>query len=110
MTSSRLLLLSPSAGAGYGIERVVCAVEAALDGAAQRIDLVSTTESSYAPPGALTKAGFAVRALWHAIAWRPDEVVCLHIGLLPVAAMVAFLTRSRLALMAYGVEVWSPMP
>jgi glycosyltransferase involved in cell wall biosynthesis len=39
---------------------------------------------------------------------RFDLIVCGHIKLLPVAALVKLITRGRLLLLIYGIDVWVP--
>jgi glycosyltransferase involved in cell wall biosynthesis len=41
---------------------------------------------------------------------RPDVVLCGHVNLLPVAALLSRLTRSKLILEAYGFEIWQRLP
>lgn len=43
-------------------------------------------------------------ALFH----RPDLIVCGHINLAPLALTLSLLTGSRIALLAHGIEAWSP--
>src|SRR5262245_775464 len=45
-------------------------------------------------------------ALIHGVKQRPDVILCGHINLLPVAALLKKLTQSRLILEAYGIEAW----
>jgi len=45
-------------------------------------------------------------ALFH----RPDLIVCGHINLAPLALTLSLLTGSRIALLAHGIEAWSPGP
>ncbi|MEK6274458.1 MAG: glycosyltransferase family 4 protein [Actinomycetota bacterium] len=54
------------------------------------------------------KTAFAAEAL-AAARRRPDVVLALHVGLLPVASAVSAVTRADVALMAIGQEVWAPM-
>jgi phosphatidylinositol alpha-1,6-mannosyltransferase len=108
MTPPRLLLLSPSHGYGGGIERVAEAIVAARGGGVTRLDLMVPPASLAPTLGA--KLRFGARALRLALATRPDVILCLHAGLLPVARVAATVARARLALFAHGVEVWAPMP
>jgi glycosyltransferase involved in cell wall biosynthesis len=112
--SRRLLLLSPSAGLGGGIERVMDAVEANWDGPLQRVDLVRAraargADTWTAQVRPLEIASFVARAFGAARRCRPDVVVCGLLGLLPAATAVARTFRSELALLAYGVDVWGPI-
>jgi phosphatidylinositol alpha-1,6-mannosyltransferase len=111
--AQRLLLLSPSTGLGGGIERVMDAFEDSWHGPVERVDLVRASESgdgaAFRPSRAVSPtaiARFTARALRSAYRSRPDVVVCGLLGMLPVASVVALLFRRRLALLAYGVDVW----
>jgi glycosyltransferase involved in cell wall biosynthesis len=53
---------------------------------------------------------YATEALRHAARLRPDIILCGHIHLLPVAALIKKLTGSRLILEAYGIEAWQRRP
>lgn len=52
---------------------------------------------------------FAARAVYVATRLQPTHVLCLHAGLLPVAALAAASARAPLFLFALGTEVWGPM-
>lgn len=111
---ARLLLLSPSAGLGGGIERVMDAVEAQWQGPVHRVNLVDASrggdtnraDEAVTPLEIVRFAGRAMRAVRAA---RPDVVVCGLLGLLPVASVVGLMARRRVALLAYGVDVWGPI-
>jgi len=106
----KFLLLSPSADFGGGIERVARALEQAWPGPVQRIDLYRRTRTSVAAGHPLVKLAFALRALAGALRLRPHIVLCLHIGQLPVATLLALAVRARLALVGHGIEVWGRLP
>lgn len=81
-------------------------------------------ESEFTTPGCVWKGpknvgrpaplgqmiGMTTALLRAGIRKRYGSVVCLHVGLLPVAAMVATWHRVPLAVAAHGIEVWSPLP
>ncbi len=109
----RVLLLSPSSGLGGGIERVMDAVEANWDGPVERVDLVQAPRQREASAprldGTVSRPAvvrFTKRVFKRAHTSRPDIVVCGLLGLLPVASAVALAFRCKLALLAYGVDVW----
>lgn len=104
----RLLLLTPSIGFGGGIERVARAFERAWDGPLDRVDLYCSARHGVAAGNSLAKTIFARKAL-AAARRRPDVVLALHVGLLPVAAAASAISRADTALMAIGREVWPPM-
>lgn len=49
-----------------------------------------------------------VRAAWAAAAGRFDLLICGHVNLLPLAAMLNLKVGAPLVLMGYGIDVWSP--
>lgn len=109
----RLLLLSPSAGLGGGIERVMDAVEESWDGPIERVDLLQPAcprgASALRSDRTVSRTAvvkFTARVFKSASTSRPEVVVCGLLGLLPVASAVALTVRSKLALMAYGIDVW----
>lgn len=102
----RLLLLAPSDGFGGGIERVAREIERCWLGRCNRVDLYRRSHRRTAGGGAPVKVAFTVRALRATLGARPDIVVCLHIGMLPVAVAAAAAVRARLALVAIGAETW----
>lgn len=108
MTNPPGILLTPSCGFGGGIERVSAAVEQSLPGIA-RVDLYDSRRHVRASGNRLAKAQFAARAVSVAARLRPSNVLCLHAGLLPVAALAAATARAPLFLFALGTEVWAPM-
>lgn len=93
----------------------------AADASVQDITVLPRTVS-YAPsalPEKVTfvqaaagdKKKFVREALRHALpttAPRPDLILCGHINLLPLAALVASLRRVPLVLMVHGIDVWQP--
>lgn len=110
MTPERsCLLLSPSIGFDGGIERVVQAIAEAWPGPVNRIDLYARGRDPQARGGAWAKIRFVFACLSGVVASRPDQIVCGHVGLLPVAVIVGGLVRRPVTLFAYGTEVWAPM-
>lgn len=103
------LLLSPSHGFGGGIERVVDALVEAWPGVITRVDLYAARRERRAEGNTLAKLRFTMRAVTTARASRPDQIICLHMGLLPVAHAAAIVVRKPVTLVAYGTEVWAPM-
>jgi phosphatidylinositol alpha-1,6-mannosyltransferase len=53
---------------------------------------------------------YVTAALTHALRLHPDVVLCGHINLLPVAALLKKLTRRPLILEVYGIEAWERPP
>jgi phosphatidyl-myo-inositol dimannoside synthase len=103
------LLLSPSHGFGGGIERVVDAIESAWPSPTRRLDLYDARRDAKSRGNWKAKTRFLARSVSAALTTRPGKIVCLHIGLLPVAYFVGALTKAPVTLVAYGTEVWAPM-
>jgi phosphatidylinositol alpha-1,6-mannosyltransferase len=53
---------------------------------------------------------YLAAAVMTGLKMRPDVVLCGHVNLLPVAALLKRLTGSKLILEAYGFEIWQPLP
>jgi phosphatidyl-myo-inositol dimannoside synthase len=104
----RLLLLAPSIGFGGGIERVASATERVWDGPLDRVDLYRRGRHDVPAGNHWAKMVFTAESL-AATRRRPDIVLALHVGLLPVAAIASAVARADLGLMAIGTEVWAPM-
>jgi phosphatidyl-myo-inositol dimannoside synthase len=107
--STSALLLSPSRGFGGGIERLIDALAEAWPEPTQRVDLYVGGRDRRAHANVIAKMRFIGRAVLTAVLCRPQRIICLHIGLLPVARLVGTVMRSPVTLVAYGTEVWAPM-
>jgi phosphatidylinositol alpha-1,6-mannosyltransferase len=59
-------------------------------------------------PGSATR--YALAAVRYGTGLRPDAILCGHINLLPVAALLKSLTGASLILEAYGIEAWQRPP
>jgi glycosyltransferase involved in cell wall biosynthesis len=105
-----LLICAPSTGFGGGIERVATAVERCWPGRCARVDLYRAARVAEPSGDPRSKVGFVARCLRQAASTRPDVVLSLHVGLLPVAHLVARVTRSEVALLGMGREVWGTLP
>jgi glycosyltransferase involved in cell wall biosynthesis len=88
---------------------VVDAVEDALAPDCERIDLDHEHEDHRGRPPMISKTAFGLTAAIAGMRTRWDHVVCMHIGLLPVASVAARARDSRLVLVAHGTEAWVPM-
>jgi glycosyltransferase involved in cell wall biosynthesis len=105
-----LLICAPSTGYGGGIERVAAAVERCWPGHCARVDLYRADRIAVPSGNVQVKAGFAARGFREALVARPDIVLSLHVGLLPVARAISRATRSELAMLGVGREVWGSLP
>jgi hypothetical protein len=89
---------------------VVAAMEESWPGPVARVDLYSRTRHPSARGRPLRKMGFAGQALYTALTSRPELVLSMHVGLLPVALLAGRLSGAATGLWTYGTEVWGPMP
>lgn len=64
--------------------------------------------TQYFLPGSSPR--YVFEALRQAVIRKPDMILCGHIHLLPVAALVKKLTAAKLVLEAYGIEAWQRGP
>jgi phosphatidyl-myo-inositol dimannoside synthase len=60
--------------------------------------------------GGGVKASFLGKALRETAAWRPDLVVCAHVGLAPLGWLLRALWSHQYWVVAYGIEVWGKLP
>jgi glycosyltransferase involved in cell wall biosynthesis len=58
----------------------------------------------------MAKIRFSLAALRAAISWRPDFIICTHIGVAPVARHIQRLLRVPYWLVIHGIEVWCDLP
>lgn len=61
-------------------------------------------------PTLLDKMTFSFQSLQEAIRWRPDAIVCNHIGLAPVAFALKGMMKVPYVVLTYGDDVWRPVP
>jgi glycosyltransferase involved in cell wall biosynthesis len=63
------------------------------------------------PPALRTSAKirFLMSAVASVISWRPDLVICAHIGVAPVGRLIRSFTGIPYWLVLYGVEVWGDL-
>ncbi len=60
--------------------------------------------------GAPAKLRFLSCAIAGALLWRPDLVICTHIGVAPVARLVRKVTGVPYWLVLHGIEAWGSLP
>lgn len=63
------------------------------------------------PPAlrASAKIRFFISAFSAAIVWRPNLIICAHVGLAPVCALIRRFTRTPYWVVLYGIEVWGDL-
>ena len=57
--------------------------------------------------GLISRAQFALTAVWATFTWRPHVVHIAHVNYSPLAAILARLVSARTLLNVYGLEIWS---
>ncbi|MEK6285211.1 MAG: glycosyltransferase family 4 protein [Acidobacteriota bacterium] len=117
----KILALMPDAYRGFGgiaqYNRDLLDTLLALDRVVQVVSLTRhypDPDSGLKPPPeklvqhfcASSSARYVLAALRHGLSLNPDVILCGHINLLPVAALLKRLTRSSLILEVYGIEAW----
>jgi hypothetical protein len=118
--SLRILMLTTDAFGGHGgialYNRDIAAALAAMPEVREVLVLPRQQRFAAAdvPPKvhqvqqALGGKGHYVRAALHAARGRYDLLICGHINLLPLAALLNLKLRAPLALMVYGIDTWQP--
>ena len=117
----RVLLLTTDAYGGHGgiglYNRDVADALAAMPEVSEIVVIPRTMP--LAPIGIPDKVRFVagavggklrfIRSALTAATGRFDVIICGHVNLLPLAAMLNLKWRAPLALMVYGVDVWAPL-
>jgi phosphatidylinositol alpha-1,6-mannosyltransferase len=119
MTSSlgntrKVLVLAPSLNGIGGVQNYTRTLVEALQDVLgnDRVRMVAVPEEARArrdgPPALRTSAKirFFVSAIASAILWRPDLVICAHIGVAPVGRFIQRFTGVPYWVVLYGIEVW----
>jgi glycosyltransferase involved in cell wall biosynthesis len=64
--------------------------------------------------GARFSAGFKLRFGWQAIRestrWKPDLIICSHVGLGPIGWLLANVGKHPYWIVVYGIEGWAELP
>ena len=122
MTSSlgnerKVLVLAPSLDGIGGVQNYIrTLVEALRDVLGDdRVRMVVVPEEAKArldaPPalGTSAKVRFFVSAVSVAISWRPDLVICAHVGVAPVGRLIQRFVGIPYWAILYGIEVWGDL-
>jgi phosphatidyl-myo-inositol dimannoside synthase len=119
LTSKRkVLILAPSLKGIGGVQNYTKTFANALRDVlgSDRVRVVSVQEEARArrdgPPALRTSAKirFVVSAIAAGIAWRPDLVICAHVGIAPVGRLIRKFTGTPYWVVLYGIEVWGDLP
>jgi len=110
----KVLVLAPPMEAAGGIQQYTATLIAALAKilGEENVRLVAVPSQAEArADGSLAlrksvKLLFLTRVLWGAIQWRPDLVICTHLGVAPAALKVKSLFKKPYWVVLHGIEVW----
>jgi glycosyltransferase involved in cell wall biosynthesis len=113
----KILVLAPPMGATGGIQNYTATLVRALHEiiGEENVRMVAVPEEAAARSdgtaalGRVTKTRFLTSAIGSAIFWRPQLVLCAHVGISPVARLVQRLTGAPYWVMLYGIEVWGEL-
>src|SRR5665213_1841859 len=118
MRIKKVLVLAPCLSAVGGVQSytktLVAALQEILGAEGVRVVAVSR-EPEAQQNGTLAlsrsvKLGFFVRALAAAMVWRPDLVICAHLGVAPAAQIIRKFRAIPYWLVIHGIEVWANLP
>jgi glycosyltransferase involved in cell wall biosynthesis len=114
----KVLVLAPPMGAVGGVQQytatLIRALEEVLGAANVRLIAVpgeaeARTDGSVALRRSV-KARFLSRVIWQAMRWRPNLIVCTHLGVALAAQRVRSLLRIPYWIVVHGIEVWGDLP
>ncbi len=110
----KILVLAPPMGATGGIQNYIATLVRALREilGEKNVRMVAvpaeaaTRADGNAALGRVTKIRFLLSAISAAIFWRPQLVLCAHVGISPAARMIHRITGAPYWVMLYGIDVW----
>jgi phosphatidylinositol alpha-1,6-mannosyltransferase len=112
----KVLVLAPTLKSLGGIQRyvltLICALEDLFGKEHVRVVALNLSDSAtgVAPSGgvrAAAKLRFVGASLCEATVWRPDLVICAHVGIAPLGQLLRMLGIAPYWVMAYGIDVWA---
>ena len=114
----KVLILAPTLKSLGGIQRYVLTLICALEYlfGKEHIRLVTFNLSDDARDAASSggvpttaKLRFVVASLREAAVWRPDLIICAHVGIAPLGKLLRVLGIAPYWVMAYGIDVWAQL-
>jgi phosphatidylinositol alpha-1,6-mannosyltransferase len=110
----KVLVLAPPMGAAGGVQSYTQTLVRALEGilGAKNVHLLAVhQEPRRSSDGELSfssgvKARFLAASLSKAIVWRPQLVICAHVGVSPAARIIQRITGTPYWIILHGIEVW----
>lgn len=113
----KILVLAPPMGATGGIQNYTASLARALREVIgeKNVRMVAVPAEATAHAdgnaalGRITKMRFFLSAITAAIFWRPQLVICTHVGVSPVARIIQRITGAPYWVVLHGIEVWSEL-
>jgi phosphatidyl-myo-inositol dimannoside synthase len=109
----RILVLTPSLESVGGIQRYTSTLIRALEDLLgdQNVRAAALPESSNGASrfSAAVKLRFGWHAVWELAHWRPDLIICTHLGLGPVSWLLATVGERPYWIVAHGIEAWGAL-
>jgi phosphatidyl-myo-inositol dimannoside synthase len=110
----KILVLASSMGGTGGIQNYTAALVRALReiNGEKNVRLVAVPAEATARAdgnaalGSITKIRFLLSAITAAIFWRPQLVICTHVGVSPVARIIHRINGAPYWVVLHGIEVW----
>ncbi|MEZ8222144.1 Glycosyltransferase involved in cell wall biosynthesis [Candidatus Fervidibacteria bacterium JGI MDM2 JNZ-1-D12] len=113
-STMKVLVLAPSLDGCGGVQRYTTILLRALGellGAEKvRVLALPTKHQKSRRLSLKSKWQFTLQALKAAWQWRPDLVICTHVGLAPVGWLLRMLRQRPYWVVAHGIEVWGALP
>ncbi|HXX44373.1 MAG TPA: glycosyltransferase family 4 protein [Candidatus Acidoferrales bacterium] len=114
----KVLVLAPSLKSIGGVQNYTATLVSALRIilGSERVRLICVAEDPKPKSdgsvslSSFVKLRFFLSALAAAVWWRPDLVICAHVGLATTGRAIQRLTRAPYWLVLYGIEVWGDLP
>lgn len=112
----KILLLAPRMASAGGIQRYTATLLRALkdplrDRSVRFLALPEVpTRPHYGWLTTQLKWRFCWNAVWQAVRWRPDLVICTHLALGPIGWFLAKLVRRPYWIVVHGIEAWALLP
>lgn len=114
----KVLVLAPPMASVGGVQQytttLVSALEAILGKNNARMAAVPA-EPKFLPDGTFAlsrgvKVKYLARVISEAISWRPDFIICTHLGVAPAAQKVRSIFGIPYGIVLHGIEVWGDLP
>lgn len=112
----KVLLLAPPMASVGGIQRYTITLVQALKHLLgnEGVRCLAISEAPDRNGGkrfpARSKLSFGCHALWEAVRWRPDLIICTHLALGPIGWLARTLAGPPYWIVVHGIEAWGVLP